>query len=181
METQIEQVTENILCSLCKSNISLTDNSNYKLQCNHDFHTGCIIDWFRFKSSQCPSCYIEATLYNNQPDLNNIQNFNSYLTYIDNQLYTHKTHVYPSFRFASNEARKKNAPIQLKRLYASYKRLLANNKNKKVELDNYKATDLKEYNVMKKKHRRIYISNLRRLRRIRGMKRRICSFFKVEE
>ena len=182
MENQTEEVTENIICSLCKDNISLTDNSNYKLQCNHDFHTGCIIEWFRFKSSQCPCCYIEATLYNNQPDLNNIQNFNSYLDYIDKQLYsTQKNYIYPSFRFASNEARKKNAHPQLKRLYASYKLMLANNQKKKVELDNYKATELKEYNVMKKKHRKIYISNRRRLRRIRGMKRQICSFFKVEE
>ena len=162
----MDQVSEDNYCSLCK--ISLTDKPNYKLQCGHDFHTGCIIDWFRFQSYQCPCCYQVV--------------FTNYLTYIDEQLaYAKKNYIYPSFRFASNEARKKNAPPQLKRLYASYKRLLANNKNKKVELDNYKATDLKEYNVMKKKHRRIYISNRRRLRRIRCMKRQICSFFKVEQ
>ena len=174
----MEQITENNICSLCK--ISLTDKPNDKLQCGHDFHTGCIIDWFRFQSYQCPCCYDDAQLYNNS-NISNNQVVTNYLTYIDEQLaYAKKTHIYPSFRFASNEARKKNAPPQLKRLYASYKRMLANNKNKKVELDNYKANELKEYNVMKKKHRKIYISNRRRLRRIRGMKRQICSFFKVE-
>lgn len=176
----MDQVSEYNYCSLCK--ISLTDKPNYKLQCGHDFHTGCIIDWFRFQSYQCPCCYNDAQLYNNSNISNNQVVFTNYLTYIDEQLaYAKKNYIYPSFRFASNEARKKNAPPQLKRLYASYKRLLANNKNKKVELDNYKATDLKEYNVMKKKHRRIYISNRRRLRRIRCMKRQICSFFKVEQ
>lgn len=176
----MDQVSEDNYCSLCK--ISLTDKPNYKLQCGHDFHTGCIIDWFRFQSYQCPCCYNDAQLYNNSNISNNQVVFTNYLTYIDEQLaYAKKNYIYPSFRFASNEARKKNAPPQLKRLYASYKRLLANNKNKKVELDNYKATDLKEYNVMKKKHRRIYISNRRRLRRIRCMKRQICSFFKVEQ
>jgi hypothetical protein len=176
----MDQASEYNDCSLCK--ISLTDKPNYKLQCGHNFHTGCIIDWFRFQSYQCPCCYSETQLYNALPDLNNNEIFNSYLNYIDNQIYiAQKNYIYPSFRFASNEARKKNAPPQLKRLYASYKRLLANHKEKKVELDNYKASELKEYNVMKKKHRRIYISNYRRLRRIRGMKRRICSFFKVDE
>jgi hypothetical protein len=176
----MDQASEDNDCSLCK--ISLTDKHNYKLQCGHNFHTGCIIDWFRFQSYQCPCCYNDAQLYNNSNISNNQVVFTNYLTYIDEQLANaKKNYIYPSFRFASNEARKKNAPPQLKRLYASYKRLLANHKEKKVELDNYKASELKEYNVMKKKHRRIYISNYRRLRRIRGMKRRICSFFKVDE
>ena len=53
MENQTEEVTENIICSLCKDNIYLTDNSNYKLQCNHDFHTGCIIEWFPWWRRDC--------------------------------------------------------------------------------------------------------------------------------
>ena len=176
----MDQVSEDNYCSLCK--ISLTDKPNYKLQCGHDFHTGCIIDWFRFQSYQCPCCYNDAQLYNNSNISNNQVVFTNYLTYIDEQLaYAKKNYIYPSFRFASNEARKKNAPPQLKRLYASYKRMLSNDKKQKVEFDNYKETELKEYRVMKKKHRRIYISNRRRLRRIRCMKRQICSFFKVEQ
>jgi hypothetical protein len=106
----------------------------------------------------------------------------NYLTYVDEQLaYAKKTYIYPSFRFASNEARKKNAPPQLKRLYASYKRMLANDQKQKVEVDNYKENELKHYRVMNKKYRKIYIGHMRRLRRIRCMKRRICKFFKVEE
>ena len=175
----MEQVTENNLCCLC--NISLTDKSNYKLQCGHDFHTGCIIDWFRFQSSQCPSCYNNAQVYNNSTISNDQSVIINYLNYVDNQIYiAEKTHIYPSFRFASNEARKKNAPPQLKRLYASYKRMLANDKKQKVEFDNYKETELKEYRIINKKYRKIYIGHLRRLRRIRCMKRRICRFFKVE-
>ena len=169
----MDSSNENNTCSLCK--ISLTDKPNYKLQCGHDFHTGCIIDWFRFQSYQCPCCYNDAQLYNQVV-------FTNYLTYIDEQLaYAKKNYIYPSFRFASNEARKKNAPPQLKRLYASYKRMLANNKNKKVELDNYKANELKEYRLMKKKYRRLYLGHRYRLRKIRRAKRQVCSFFKVEE
>ena len=175
--------TENNNCSLCK--ISLTDKPNYKLHCNHDFHTGCIIDWFRFQSYQCPCCYHEAQLYNNS-NLSELSNdkvvFTNYLTYIDEKLdYTKKNYIYPSFRFASNEARKKNAHPQLKRLYATYKRILANNQKKKVEFNNYKDTELHEYQIMYKKYSKVYIGHRRGLRRVRCIKRRICKFFKVEE
>lgn len=102
----MDSSNENNTCSLCK--ISLTDKPNYKLQCGHDFHTGCIIDWFRFQSYQCPCCYNDAQLYNNSNISNNQVVFTNYLTYIDEQLaYAKKNYIYPSFRFASNEARKK--------------------------------------------------------------------------
>jgi hypothetical protein len=176
----MDQASEDNDCSLCK--ISLTDKPNYKLQCGHNFHTGCIIDWFRFQSYQCPCCYIDAQLYNNSNISNNQVVITNYLTYVDEQMaYAKKNYIYPSFRFASNEARKKNAPPQLKRLYASYKRMLANDQKQKVEVDTYKETELKQYHVMNKKYRKIYIGHIRRLRRIRCMKRRICRFFKVEE
>jgi hypothetical protein len=169
----MESTTNSDICSLC--NISLADKQYYKLNCQHEFHTECIINWFRDKSYYCPCC-------SNVTDINTnsqIDTFTGYLNYIDYQLEIAKTkHIVPSFRFASNEARKKSAPPELKRLYARYKRMLANNQKLKVELDNYKATELKEYNVMKKKHRKIYISNRRRVTRIRGMKRQICSFLR---
>lgn len=171
---------ENKTCGLC--NISLIYNSNYKLQCGHDFHTGCIIDWFRFQSYQCPCCYNDAQLYNNSYLSNDQTGLNNYLTYIDEQLaVAQKQYIYPSFRFASNEARKKNADPELKKLYANYKRLLENHKEKKVEFDKYKKTELKEYRLMKKNYRRHYLGHRFRLRRIRRVKRRVCSFFKVEE
>lgn len=59
--------------------------------------------------------------------------------------------------------------------------MLTNDKKQKVEFDNYKETELKEYRVINKKYRKVYIGHLRRLRRIRCMKRRICKFFKVEQ
>lgn len=47
--------TENIsTCSICYNN--LIDNK-YKLQdCNHEFHSDCIITWFRLGKSSCPLC-----------------------------------------------------------------------------------------------------------------------------
>ena len=172
----METTINSDICTLC--NILLSDKQNYKLNCQHEFHTECIINWFRDKSYYCPCC----SNVTNVNTISQTDTFIGYLNYIDYQIEIAKTkHILPSFRFASNEARKKNAPTQLKRLYNSYKRLLANHKEKKIEFDKYKETDLKEYNVMKKKHRKIYYGYRRRVRRIQGMKRRICSFFKVEQ
>ena len=172
----MESTINSDICSLC--NISLADKQYYKLNCQHEFHTECIINWFRDKSYYCPCC-------SNVTDINTnsqIDTFTGYLNYIDYQLEIAKTkHIVPSFRFASNEARKKNAPLELKRLYARYKRMLESDKKQKNEFNNYKDTELKTYRLMYKKYRKIYIGHSRRLRRIRRMKKQICSFFKISE
>ena len=42
------------LCSICLNN--LDDEQTYTLEaCGHQFHTKCIINWFR-NSSTCPCC-----------------------------------------------------------------------------------------------------------------------------
>jgi len=44
-------------CMICLENISETSDS-YALSCDHIFHTKCIMDWFRSRSSSgnCPLC-----------------------------------------------------------------------------------------------------------------------------
>jgi hypothetical protein len=43
----------NDLCSICLS--ELGDNE-YTLDCNHTFHTKCIVEWFRKSKGNCPLC-----------------------------------------------------------------------------------------------------------------------------
>ena len=44
------------VCAICLSNIDENDES-YTLNCNHSFHTKCIIEWFRVSSKgNCPCC-----------------------------------------------------------------------------------------------------------------------------
>ena len=40
-------------CPICLENIS--DNS-YTLECNHKYHTECIVKWFRNNNNTCPLC-----------------------------------------------------------------------------------------------------------------------------
>ncbi len=55
--------SEENICSICyeelNENIENTENSNsntYTLECNHCFHSSCIIKWFRNGHKNCPLC-----------------------------------------------------------------------------------------------------------------------------
>ena len=49
---------DNSQCMICLETIDENDNNSYQLSCNHVFHTKCIMDWFRSRSSSgnCPLC-----------------------------------------------------------------------------------------------------------------------------
>ena len=50
--------SSNTQCMVCLENINENENNSYQLSCNHIFHTKCIMDWFRSRSSSgnCPLC-----------------------------------------------------------------------------------------------------------------------------
>jgi len=44
-------------CLICFENIILQNNNNHTIQeCNHTFHSSCLIEWFRTGNSNCPTC-----------------------------------------------------------------------------------------------------------------------------
>jgi hypothetical protein len=45
----------NQICAICLSTINEKDK--YKLECNHVFHTDCIVQWFRGSNGNCPCCW----------------------------------------------------------------------------------------------------------------------------
>ena len=49
----IELNQANDLCVICLSQLGEDD---YSLDCNHKYHTKCIIEWFRKGNSTCPLC-----------------------------------------------------------------------------------------------------------------------------
>jgi|TARA_Y100000389_G_C17285379_1_gene425158 hypothetical protein len=45
--------TDNV-CPICLESLKVKDN--YKISCGHEFHTECIMNWFRFSNGSCPCC-----------------------------------------------------------------------------------------------------------------------------
>ena len=43
-------------CAICQEKC----NSEYKLECGHEFHTECLMSWFRSGQSTCPCCRDEG-------------------------------------------------------------------------------------------------------------------------
>jgi len=64
MESNIEK------CSICLENIYV--NESYKLDCGHNFHTKCIIEWFRNYKKTCPMCRDSPNEVNFQKEIENL-------------------------------------------------------------------------------------------------------------
>ena len=44
------------VCSICYEDLNENIKPVYNLECNHKFHTDCIIKWFRLNNDNCPLC-----------------------------------------------------------------------------------------------------------------------------
>ena len=57
MDSHNSHNSHNSQCSICLDTIG-EDQDTYSLSCDHLFHTKCIMDWFRSRSSSgnCPLC-----------------------------------------------------------------------------------------------------------------------------
>lgn len=44
------------ICSICYDDLNENVKPTYNLECNHKFHTDCIIKWFRLNNDNCPLC-----------------------------------------------------------------------------------------------------------------------------
>lgn len=54
------------VCPICYEDLDSEDN-NHTLECNHKYHTKCIIKWFRNSHSNCPLCNDNTIDTSNMP------------------------------------------------------------------------------------------------------------------
>ena len=54
-------------CSICFSTMTLKDS--HSLECDHKFHTSCILKWFRSKQDTCPLCRKHPLVRLKAPDV----------------------------------------------------------------------------------------------------------------
>src|SRR6056297_2791157 len=84
-------------CSICCMNMDVHLNVCTLSECQHQFHTNCIVTWFRNGSSSCPCCRYEPL----QPEA---------------------IGKYGRCKFLCNYAKRKEAPQELKKLVEKLKK-----------------------------------------------------------
>tara|TARA_B100001094_G_scaffold260563_1_gene261053 strand:+ start:1369 stop:1857 length:489 start_codon:yes stop_codon:yes gene_type:complete len=134
----MENISIENKCCICLENLDLNDNKSYTLDCNHKFHTDCIIDWFRTQDSngRCPLC-----------NLSENNNDYSYLSWYN------RDYVINRFNIIKKYGRKKDAPEKLKKELEKIKNLENESKDfNKQKKEFNKRTDVKEFRKMDKKY-----------------------------
>lgn len=115
-------------CPICLEDIS--DNS-YTLECNHKYHTECIVKWFRNNNNTCPLC----------KDVQDYSNL-SYWTKIQ------------TIQEIKKLGRRKTCPDGIKKILNKIKKVKEEEKNFKkcfVEFKNKYKEILKNFSNMRKK------------------------------
>jgi hypothetical protein len=128
--------------------ICSNDDNNYVLSpCNHEFHAVCLIDWFRNNyTTFCPCC----------------ENVNV----VPNPVH--------DFVKASRNARRRDAPKPLQRLYAKYKDLFAKQNENSKEIQQFAAEHGAEFSSLRKRICGLHRKRRVLRRKIKRVKRQMC-------
>ena len=125
-------------CYICSQCLDDTKERYIVSPCNHEFHAGCLIDWFRIRSTtECPCCE------------NDVNYYKEYLNFLGSNTFTEGGEM--DFAHASRCARKKDAPKALKRLYATYQGLFLKQKQNSKDMRIFQLEHGKEYSLLRKK------------------------------
>ena len=138
------------LCQICMEHLDDPLKQQYTLsQCNHQFHTDCIVNWFRNDSQHCVACNPNL----NQPTINHAYDLNPENAQINYDLngVPYITFQQPSnanFAIVSRQARKKDAPKGLKKLYKQYQQVRVKCAAANKAYRDYRKTD--DYSIYRK-------------------------------
>jgi hypothetical protein len=113
------------LCVICLSHME--EDEKYTIDCQHTFHTKCIMEWFRRSNGNCPCCNHIPSISTNNPMVN--YNFMSQI-YIDSR-----------FKALKKYSRKNGSPNNLKKEVENIKYLSNETQNVKKNITSIKKSE----------------------------------------
>lgn len=120
-------------CSICHENDS---DDMHILECEHKFHTACIVSWFRRGHKDCPLCR-------------------------DSPEFGEQGHLCrPRYKFMLNFSKRKNAPLELKKLVQKLRARKQKIKQLKKEFSFFNLEHVQILKTWKTKNRKIYAAKL---------------------
>jgi len=148
-------------CSLCLE--TMNESNGYLLPCLHEFHTDCIVKWFRTTTDECPYC-------NDKPHYT----VNEYLQFINEEIQNQPK--YKEFRYVSAQARRKNAPMKLQKMYRAYNKSKLKYDEHRCALKKFHAEN-ETFTLVYKQYQKLRRSKYRWSRNVRRIKRQMCRLF----
>tara|TARA_S200000501_G_scaffold368661_1_gene406849 strand:- start:33 stop:539 length:507 start_codon:yes stop_codon:yes gene_type:complete len=118
-------------CCICHE--SLNDNIYSLPECNHSFHTNCIITWFRIGKNSCPLCQNSG--------INSLKEVQYNTNYIQRSV------AYENFKNLRSYSRRKDAPLELKKKFKKLKKLEDKLKELKIEIKEFENKKVKNLTV----------------------------------
>ena len=141
------------ICSICYESLETEDHFNkiYNLECNHRFHTECIMKWFRNKNSTCPLCN---------------DSINYELNYIDK---------ITALNDIKKLGRNQKCPTKIKRILLKLEKNKIKQKESQLELKNFKNT----YKKQLKEYSKLNSNKWKFARKKRLIERELIGFIKI--
>ena len=153
---------EEEICSICYEELNNTENSNdnetnqnnniYTLECNHCYHSSCIIKWFRSGHDNCPMCN-DSTLDTNLG-------------------YFHRIETVKEIKKLS---KKKSCPENIKKTVEKIKKYEVDSKNAIKAFNDFKKSNKLLFNMERKLRRDKYKNS----RQIRMLEYKLLSLIKI--
>lgn len=149
------------ICAIC--NNETDDTTKYILpECGHVFHTNCLIPWLCVNYGRCSECERHAqALYEERRNKSRIPR-------------------YRDFKYASSQARRKNAPREIARLYSKYKRHFRIYNEQRALSKAFNTDRMELYRNLRREYYKRRSSLRRAFRNVSMSRRELCQRFPIQ-
>ena len=119
------------VCPICLG--SLKEKETHTINCNHTFHTDCIMNWFRVSNGSCPCCI-------DNPNFNTNNQLPIYYGYWNIQFIEKRCNV---IKKHNKKVQNKSLTKQFKKIQNNQKELIELKKQQKEYLNQQSVKDVK--------------------------------------